>query len=105
LFRYIPDFKFEFYDLSRFTDEKIKGTVMARVMLLLLKHISDPDIVDKLPDILALMKELMEKETGLQYFETVLRYLFSTMDNVSAEMKKSKKLPSRQFPKKWGDIL
>ncbi|OGR13555.1 MAG: hypothetical protein A2277_05820 [Desulfobacterales bacterium RIFOXYA12_FULL_46_15] len=27
----------------------------------------------------------MEKETGLQYFETVLRYLFSTMDDISVE--------------------
>ncbi|WP_245532038.1 hypothetical protein [Desulfobacter postgatei] len=27
----------------------------------------------------------MEKETGLQYLETVLRYLFNTMDDISAE--------------------
>ena len=103
LFRYIPDFKFELYDLSRFTDEEIKGTVMARVMLLLLKHISDPDIVDKLPDILALMKELMEKETGLQYFETVLRYLFSTIDNVSAE--KIKEIAEQAISQEMGGYI
>jgi len=35
---YIPDFIIEVYDLSGFTDDEIKGTVMARVVLLLFKH-------------------------------------------------------------------
>lgn len=82
---YIPDFGVELYDLTRFADDDIKGTIMARVVLLLFKHVLDPDLREKLPGILSLMKTLMEKETGLQYFETVLRYLFSTIDDISAE--------------------
>jgi len=82
---YIPDFGFNLYDLTCLTDDEIKGTVMGRVVLLLFKHVFDPDLQAKLPGILSLMKTLMEKETGLQYFETVLRYLFSTMDDISAE--------------------
>ncbi len=82
---YIPDFGFHLHDLTRFTDKDIKGTVMARVVLLLFKHVFDPDLQKKLPAILSLMKSLMEKETGLQYLETVLRYLFNTMDDISAE--------------------
>jgi hypothetical protein len=83
---YIPDFRFLLYDLNRFTEKDIKGTVMARVVLLLFKHVFEPDLQEKLPGILSLMKTLMEKETGLQYFETVLRYLFNTMDDISAEI-------------------
>jgi predicted transposase/invertase (TIGR01784 family) len=82
---YIPDFGFLLHDLNRFTDTDIKGTVMARVVLLLFKHVFAPDLQEKLPGILSLMKTLMEKETGLQYLETVLRYLFNTVDDISAE--------------------
>lgn len=47
---YIPDFRFDLYDLTRFSGGEIKGTVMARVVLLLFKHISDPDLQQKLPN-------------------------------------------------------
>jgi len=63
---YIPDFGFELYDLHRFTDDQIKGTIASRVILLLLKHIRDPDLRQKLPDILALLKTLMEKRIGVR---------------------------------------
>ncbi|MFK5954483.1 MAG: Rpn family recombination-promoting nuclease/putative transposase [Desulfobacterium sp.] len=82
---YIPDFNFVLYDLSTFSDDDIKGTVMARVVMLLFKHVFDSDLLEKLPGILSLMGDLMAKETGLQYLETVLRYLFSTVDDVSTE--------------------
>jgi predicted transposase YdaD len=70
---YIPDFAFELYDLHRYSDDQIKGTIMSRVILLLFKHIRDPDLPQKLPGILALMQKLMEKETGLQWLEVVIR--------------------------------
>jgi predicted transposase YdaD len=82
---YIPDFGILLHDLNCFTDDDIKGTIMARVVLLLFKHVSSPDLQEKLPGILSLMKTLMGKETGLQYLETVLRYLFNTIDDISAE--------------------
>ncbi|MCA1787859.1 MAG: Rpn family recombination-promoting nuclease/putative transposase, partial [Desulfobacteraceae bacterium] len=56
---YIPDFGLELYDLHRFSDEQIKGKILSRVALLLLKHIRDPDLQKKLPDILALLKTLL----------------------------------------------
>ena len=51
----------------------------------LFEHIWDLDLLDRLPGILGLMKDLMQKETGLQYLETTLRYLFNTVDNISPE--------------------
>jgi hypothetical protein len=68
---YIPDFGFERYDLTRYSDDEIKGTLMTRVVQLLFKYAFDPDLRTKLPDILSLMKALMGKETGLQYFEII----------------------------------
>jgi predicted transposase/invertase (TIGR01784 family) len=80
---YIPDFGFVLHDLARFSEEEIKGTIMARVVMLMFKYAFDPCLVEKLPGIFSLMRELMEKETGLQHLETVLRYLFSTVDHIS----------------------
>ena len=82
---YIPDFGFERYDLTRYSDDEIKGTLMTRVVQLLFKHAFDPDLRTKPPDILSLMKALMGKESGLQYFETILRYPFSIMDDITTE--------------------
>ncbi|MCG8553497.1 MAG: Rpn family recombination-promoting nuclease/putative transposase [Desulfobacterales bacterium] len=41
---YIPDFEFILYDLGQYADDQIKVTIMARVTILLLKHIFEPDI-------------------------------------------------------------
>jgi predicted transposase YdaD len=103
LSNYIPDFGFELYDLARFTDEQIKGTIMARVVQLLFKYVFDPGLQKKLPDILSLMKTLLEKDTGLQYFETILRYLFSTMDNISAET--IKEIAEKALSKQEGEYI
>jgi predicted transposase YdaD len=100
---YIPDFGFDLHDLTRFSDDEIKGSVMARVVQLLFKHVFDPDLQEKLPGILSLMKTLMEKDTGLHYFETVLRYLFSTMDDISTET--IKEIAEQALSKKEGAYI
>ena len=100
---YIPDFAFELYDLNVLSDEDIKGTIMTRVVMLLLKHVFDLDLQKKLPDILSLMKTLMAKETGLQYLETVFRYLSGTMDNISTE--EIKGIVQQAFSVKEGEYI
>jgi len=58
---YIPDFGFELYDLHRFSDDQIKGTIMNRVMLLLFKYVFKPELQHKLPEIFSLLRTLMNK--------------------------------------------
>jgi predicted transposase/invertase (TIGR01784 family) len=82
---YIPDFSYVLYDLTRFSDDQIKGTVMAKVAMLLFKHIFDPQIRDKLPAVLSLLVDLMEKQSVPQYFETVFRYIINNIDEVSVD--------------------
>jgi hypothetical protein len=82
---YIPDFNYVLYDLTQFSDEQIKGTVMARVAMLLFKHIFDPQVRDKLPAVLSLLVDLSQQQTVPQYFETVFRYIINNIDDVSAE--------------------
>ncbi len=82
---YNPDFKYILYDISRYSDDEIKGTVAARVVMLLFKHIFDHDFPNKLEEIFPLLKDLIEKETGLQYLESLLKYIFSNEVDLSTE--------------------
>jgi hypothetical protein len=82
---YVPEFCYQLIDLSRYDDEEIKGAVMTRVGLLLLKAVFSPDYREKIPGILSLLKELIEKKTGMAYIETVLRYIFHTVEGMSVD--------------------
>ncbi len=80
---YIPDFEFVLRDLTQYSDEEIRGIVVSRVVLLLFRHISDPDIAQKLPGIFSLMREVIESEGGLRFFEKILRYLSNTAEGIT----------------------
>ena len=60
-------------------------------------------MMEKLPGIISLMRELMEKKTGLQYLEIVLRYLFGTVDGVSTE--KIKEIVGQALSDREGDFI
>src|SRR6056297_2367917 len=102
---YIPDFGFELYDLHRFSDDQIKGTIMNRVMLLLFKYIFKPELQHKLPEIFSLLRSLMEKETGLQYLETVIRYLASVLDEDELSLQQIKEMAERAISKETGEYI
>jgi predicted transposase/invertase (TIGR01784 family) len=103
LSEYVPNFKYILFDLSSYPDEAIKGAVLNRVTLLLLKHVFDPDFAQSLPVIFSLLSELLEKETGMGYFETVIRYVFHTAENISAE--KLKKIVETSLSKEEGEVM
>ncbi len=100
---YIPDFRYILYDLSRYSDEDIKGTIMARVVMLIFKHISNPKFADRLPGIFFLLKDLSEKETGLQYFESLIKYIFSNVEDITAEQFHT--IVSKTLSEDKGDVI
>ena len=100
---FIPDFNFILYDLPKYSDEDIKGNVINRVVMLLFKYIFTPDIEQKLPGIFELLKDLIGKETGLQYIETLLRYLLTNMENMSGD--KLKKIVTDSISGKEGGVI
>jgi predicted transposase/invertase (TIGR01784 family) len=102
---YIPDFGFELYDLHRYTDDEIKGNIASRLALLLLKHIRDPDLQRKLPGIFALLSTLMEKETGLQWLEVVIRYLGSARDQKVLSWKQIKEIAEKAISEEAGRFV
>ncbi|MCF8093379.1 MAG: Rpn family recombination-promoting nuclease/putative transposase [Desulfotignum sp.] len=102
---YIPDFGFELYDLHRFSDDQIKGSIMNRVMMLLFKYIFTPELQYKLPEIFSLLRTLMEKETGLQYLEVVIRYLASVLDEEDLSLQQIKEMAEQAISKETGGYI
>ena len=62
-----------------------EGHVLIKVGLLLLKHVFRQDYREKIPEVLELLRELIEKKTGMQYIETVLRYIFHTVEGMGVD--------------------
>ncbi|MDY0222978.1 MAG: Rpn family recombination-promoting nuclease/putative transposase [Desulfobacterium sp.] len=106
LLGYIPDFGFELYDLNRFSDDQIKGTVMGRVMMLLFKYMYKQELRHRLPEIFSLFGTLMEKETGMQYLEMMLRYLVSVVgDDDGLSLDEIKKMVEQAISKDMGGYV
>jgi hypothetical protein len=66
-------------------DNEIRGEVLAQGTLLTLKQIYDPKLASRLPEIFALLHELANKETALEYLETLLRYLSAAAEHVTKQ--------------------
>jgi len=99
----VPDFEYLLCDLSEHSDEEIKGAVVLRVAFLLLKNVFSSDLPEKFPRILALLKDLLDKRNGLEYLETVLRYVASGSDQIGSEaIEESVK---QVFEGQGGDIM
>jgi len=64
-----------------------------------------PDLQQKLPGILALLKTLMEKETGLQWLEVVIRYLTSVRDEEDLSAKKIVEMAEQAISKETGEYV
>jgi len=72
---YLPDFSYHLVDLSALSDAEIQGGVWLQVFELLLKHIFDPALGQRLPEILGLIVEVANQPSGFEMLVTLLRYI------------------------------
>ncbi len=80
---YTPEFRYALCDLTGLADTDIRGAVLLRVTLWIMKPIADAQLAERLPKIVRLLRELSEKRTLLDYLETLLRYLTTATDTLS----------------------
>jgi hypothetical protein len=82
----VPDFDFIVYDLSTYTDADVKGSAQTRILITLLRDIftSDPSTLRKsLLRSVRYLNELENKQTGIEYLETMISYVFSAGKSIS----------------------
>lgn len=101
---YTPDFEFLLYDLTRYRDDEIKGMIISRVGLLVIKHIFRDDLRDQLKRVMELLAELSDKKRALEYVETIIRYVINASDTVSLEELKHIIVHS-YFQQKEGELM
>jgi len=82
---YIPDFKYEIFDISHLEDENITGSVLNRVVFLTLKYIFTKEINDELPKILKLYNELTEKDNKADHLDVLLNYIITSAKELTDE--------------------
>ena len=60
--RYIPEFKYELFDISHMPDEEIKGPPLLRVVFFIMKYIQSTELEQKIDEILVILKESDDPE-------------------------------------------
>ncbi|MCP4347363.1 MAG: DUF4351 domain-containing protein [Desulfobacterales bacterium] len=73
--KHTPKFQYKLCDISHLPDEKIRGEVLGRIVLLIAKYIMRPDLRQKLPEILSMFHKAANRKTALEILEVLLRYV------------------------------
>ena len=97
--KYIPDFEYILYDLSKYSDDEIVGTEELKVMLNLMKYIYSENLQDKLREIFKILSHI--SDTNLDYISTITIYLMSTTE---IEIKELAKIMTETISEKGGEI-
>lgn len=88
----IPNFRYLLYDLSKFTDEDIKGRSRYLVAISILKGVnlnSGQELSETIIKVFQALNELEEKDTAMHYFETCMRYVLTSGSKLSKEQFKT----------------
>ncbi|WP_342366897.1 Rpn family recombination-promoting nuclease/putative transposase [Anaerosalibacter bizertensis] len=86
--KHIPNYEYLIYDLSQYTDDDIKGEAQLRIILTIFRDIFIKDnkgIQESVERAARYLKELEDKQTGIEYFETFIRYIISARPNLTRE--------------------
>ncbi|MDQ2087085.1 Rpn family recombination-promoting nuclease/putative transposase [Herbivorax sp. ANBcel31] len=86
--KYMPDYEYLLYDLSKYTDEQIKGEVQLRILLTIFRDIFSKDSKVVRKTVLRAaeyLKELDDRQTGIEYFETFMRYILNARQRLTKE--------------------
>jgi len=86
--KFIPDYEYLLYDISRYTDEEIKGEAQLRILLTIFRDIFTKDnkgLLESIHRATVYLRELDNKQTGIEYFETFMRYILNAGQKLTNE--------------------
>lgn len=82
----IPDYEYLLYDFSKLTDEEIKGAVINKIVMTMMRDMPKEDIGEILKFTFRAaihLLELEDKQTGMEYLETLVKYLLSVRSDLT----------------------
>lgn len=83
---YVPNYEYLLYDLSTYADEDIKGKAQTRILLTLFRDIftkNRDELMQSVNQSIQYLNELEDKKTGIEYLETMIRYIFSVAKDLT----------------------
>lgn len=86
--KFIPDYEYLLYDISRYTDEEIKGEAQLRILISIFRDIFTKDnkgLLESIYRAAEYLRELDDKQTGIEYFETFMRYVLNAGQKLTNE--------------------
>jgi predicted transposase/invertase (TIGR01784 family) len=86
--KYVPDYEYLLYDLSNYSDDDIKGHVINQSIMLLLRDIQKKnlnDLTNTFIRVAIFLKDLENKQKGIEYFEIFLRYILGARPDITKE--------------------
>lgn len=101
--RYVPDFEYYLVNLTTLKDEEIRGAVVVRLFVLVLKHIFEEGLGGRLDEILELVVEVMRLSSGIEMATALLRYIARSGVRVKKEVVTQKLLAA--LPKEGGVLM
>jgi predicted transposase/invertase (TIGR01784 family) len=84
--RYLPDFEYYLCDLSRYSDEELKGAEGLSAALKLLKHIFRRDLSAKLPDVFIETVRDLPEQRAQEQMTTMVSYLTESQRITEAQI-------------------
>lgn len=84
----VPNYKYLLYDLSGYTDEQIKGAVINKIAMTMMRDIPRKDIIEILEYVLKaafILLGLEDRLTGMVYLEIIIRYLLGTRADLTKD--------------------
>ena len=72
---FLPDFKFKVINLHNYDESQIKGIVYLQVSLLVMKYFFSEELINKLPEILSLLADLIQQKTTIDFLSILLEYI------------------------------
>jgi predicted transposase/invertase (TIGR01784 family) len=102
---FLPDFQYVLWDASAYADENITGIVILRSTLLLFKYIVRPELRERLPGIFGLLNTFITKRRGLEYLETMLKYILSASPTDAISYEELKRTVDEAFPQIGGTVM
>ncbi|MEM7180924.1 MAG: Rpn family recombination-promoting nuclease/putative transposase [Spirochaetota bacterium] len=80
-----PDLSYIIYDLSPFSNEEIRGNVILRLSLSLLKNIFHPELPQRLPNILQLLCKIEQEDKANKIMEMTINYLLRASEKITID--------------------
>ena len=100
---YVPTFEYCLYDLSRYSENEIRGQMISRVALLSMKYIYKDDLGKEFVRICESLCGVQANQRFLDFLWSLLEYMGTASDRISEEQIRVG--VRRIFPDSGGDIM